>query len=295
MKIMITLLLMLFSIPLAATNTKTFEGEFVYYNSPYLVYYTYSDSESKEKNVHLLNVKTNQKDSLLSVEVKALDGMLYYCDNNTIKKRHLLQEPKAKDSVFLKTEFEIDNFYIDNRDVIIAEIDTSYEKVNIKHYVDGLCSFRQSVPCAPQEMEGQISRIYEFEDCYVISVQYDLYVFDKREKKLVKLLEGCTDFSVDETGNIYYTQNSEDFLVKTLFVCNVKEPTHKREITKSSGSIETYSYTINGKNKGFASIEDKLYELKNLQLQPVSHIKISVNDDSEVTINKKEGNFVLSY
>lgn len=69
---MITIMLMLFTIPLAATNTKTFEGEFVYYNSPYLVYYTYSDSEDKEKNVHLLNVKTNQKDSLLSVEVKVL-------------------------------------------------------------------------------------------------------------------------------------------------------------------------------------------------------------------------------
>ena len=136
---MITLLLMLFTIPLAAANTKTFEGEFVYYNSPCLVYYTYSDSESKEKNVYLQNLKTNQKDSLLSVEVKFFGDMLYYCDNNTIKKRHLFQEPKA--SVFLQTEFEIDNFYIDNRDVIIAEIDSSNEKVNIKHYVDGVCSF----------------------------------------------------------------------------------------------------------------------------------------------------------
>ena len=285
---------MLFTIPLAATNTKTFEGEFVYYNSPYLVYYTYSDSENKEKNVHLLNLKNNQKDSLLSVEVKAWDDVLYYCDNNTIKKRHLLQEPKAKDSVFLKTEFEIDNFYIGNRDVIIAEIDTSYEKVNIKHYVDGVCSFRQSVPCASQEMEGQISRIYEFEDYYVISVQYDLYVFDKREKKLVKLLEGCPDFSLDEVGNIYFTQNSEDFLVKTLFVCNIKDSTHKREIAKSSGRMEICCYTVNGKNKGYVFIDDKLYELENQKLQQVSNIRFSVNEDSEVTINKKEGNFVLS-
>lgn len=129
MKIMITLLLMLFTIPLAAANTITFEGEFVYYNSPCLVYYTDSDSESKEKNVYLQNLKTNQKDSLLSVEVKVLGDMLYYCDNNTIKKRHLFQEPKA--SVFLQTEFEIDNFYIDNRDVIIAEIGSSYEKVTL--------------------------------------------------------------------------------------------------------------------------------------------------------------------
>lgn len=293
MKIMTTLLLMLFTITLAAANTKTFEGEFVYYNSPCLVYCTYSDSESKEKNVHLQNFKTNQKDSLLSVEVRVLGDMLYYCDNNTIKKRHLFQEPKA--SVFLQTEFEIDNFYIDNRDVIIAEIDSSNEKVNIKHYVDGVCSFRQSVPCIPQEMEGQITRIYEFEDYYVVSVQYDLYVYYKKENKLVQLVSDCPDFSMDETGNIYFTQNSEDFLVKTLFICNVKEPTHKREITKSSGGIETYSYKINGKNKCFASIEDKLYELKDLQLQPVSHIKISVNDDSEVTINMKECNFVLSY
>ena len=180
---MITLLLMLFTIPLAAANTKTFEGEFVYYNSPCLVYCTYSDSESKEKNVYLQNLKTNQKDSLLSVEVKFFGDMLYYCDNNTIKKRHLFQEPKA--SVFLQTEFEIDNFYIDNRDVIIAEIDSSNEKVNIKHYVDGVCSFRQSVPCIPQEMEGQITRIYEFEDYYVVSVQYDLYVYYKKENKLV--------------------------------------------------------------------------------------------------------------
>lgn len=289
---MITLLLMFFTIPLAAANTKTFEGEFVYYNSPCLVYYTYSDSESKEKNVYLQNLKTNQKDSLLSVEVKISGDMLYYCDKNTIKKRHLFQEPKA--SVFLQTEFEIDNFYIDNRDVIITEIDSSNEKVNIKRYVDGICSFRQSVPCASQEMEGQISRIYEFEDYYVISVQYDLYVYDKREKKLVKLLEGCPDFSLDEVGNIYFTQNSEDFLVKTLFVCNIKDSTNKDEIAKSSGRMELCCYTVNGKNKGFAFIEDKLYELENQKLQPVSNIKLSINEDSKVTVNKKEGNFVLS-
>ena len=292
MKIMITLLLMLFTIPLAAANTKTFEGEFVYYNSPCLVYCTYSDSESKEKNVYLQNLKTNQKDSLLSVEVKVFGDMLYYCDNNTIKKRHLFQEPKA--SVFLQTEFEIDNFYIDNRDVIIAEIDSSNEKVNIKHYVDGICSFRQSVPCIPQEMEGQITRIYEFEGYYVVSVQYDLYVYVKKENKLVKLVNGSPDFSIDETGNIYFTQNSEDFLVKTLFVCNIKEPTDKHEIRKSSGRIEVYCYAINDKKKGYALIEDKLYELINQQLQPVSNIKFSVNEDSEVTINEKEGNFVLS-
>ena len=289
---MITLLLMLFTIPLAAANTKTFEGEFVYYNSPCLVYYTYSDSESKEKNVHLQNLKTNQKDSLLSVEVRVWGDMLYYCDNNTIKKRHLFQEPK--DSVFLQTEFEIDNFYIDNRDVIIAEIDSSNEKVNIKHYVDGVCSFWQSVPCIPQEMEGQITRIYEFEDYYVVSVQYDLYVYYKKENKLVQLVSGCPDFSMDETGNIYFTQNSEDFLAKTLFVCNVKKPADKHEIRKSSGRTEVYSYTINDKKKGFALIDDKLYELKNQQLQPVPDIKFSINEDSEVTINKEEGNFVLS-
>jgi len=293
MKIMTTFLLMLFTIPLAAANTKTFEGEFVYYNSPCLVYYTDSDSESKEKNVYLQNLKTNQKDSLLSVEVKVLGDMLYYCEKNTIKKRHLFKEPKA--SVFLQTEFEIDNFYIDNRDVIIAEIDSSNEKVNIKHYVDGICSFRQSVPCIPQEMEGQITRIYEFEDYYVVSVQYDLYVYYKKENKLVQLVSGCPDFSMDETGNIYFTQNSEDFLAKTLFVCNVKEPTDKHEIRKSSGRTEVYSYTINDKKKGFALIDDKLYELINQQLQPVSDIKFSINEDSEVTINKKEGNFVLSF
>ena len=292
MKIMTTLLLMLFTITLAAANTKTFEGEFVYYNSPCLVYYTYSDSESKEKNVYLQNLKTNQKDSLLSVEVKVFGDMLYYCDNNTIKKRHLFQEPKA--SVFLQTEFEIDNFYIDNRDVIIAEIDSSNEKVNIKHYVDGICSFRQSVPCIPQEMEGQITRIYEFEDYYVVSVQYDLYVYYKKENKLVQLVSGCPDFSMDETGNIYFTQNSEDFLAKTLFVCNVKKPADKHEIRKSSGRTEVYSYTINDKKKGFALIDDKLYELKNQQLQPVPDIKFSINEDSEVTINKEEGYFVLS-
>lgn len=292
MKIMTTLLLMLFTITLAAANTKTFEGEFVYYNSPCLVYCTYSDSESKEKNVYLQNLKTNQIDSLLSVEVKISGDMLYYCDKNTIKKRHLFQEPKA--SVFLQTEFEIDNFYIDNRDVIITEIDSSNEKVNIKHYVDGVCSFWQSVPCIPQEMEGQITRIYEFEDYYVVSVQYDLYVYVKKENKLVQLVSGSPDFSMDETGNIYFTQNSEDFLVKTLFVCNVKEPADKHEIRKSSGRTEVYSYTINDKKKGFALIGDKLYELKNQQLQPVPDIKFSINEDSEVTINKEEGNFVLS-
>ena len=166
--------------------------------------------------------------------------------------------------------------------------------MNIKHYVDGICSFRQSVPCIPQEMEGQITRIYEFEDYYVVSVQYDLYVYYIKENKLVQLISGSPDFSMDETGNIYFTQNSEDFLAKTLFVCNVKKPTEKHEIRKSSGRTEVYSYTINDKKKGFALMDDKLYELKNQQLQPVPDIKFSINEDSEVTINKQEGNFVLS-
>ena len=68
----------------------------------------------------------------------------------------------------------------------------------------------------------------------------------------------------------------------------------KHEIRKSSGRTEVYSYTINSKKKGFALIDDKLYELKNQQLQPVPDIKFSINEDSEVTINKEEGNFVLS-
>ena len=74
-----------------------------------------------------------------------------------------------------------------------------------------------------------------------------------------------------------------------------KKPADKHEIRKSSGGTEVYSYTINDKKKGFALIGDKLYELKNQQLQPVPDIKFSINEDSEVTINKEEGNFVLSF
>lgn len=294
MKTIITLLLMLFAIPSVAQNTKCFKGELMALNSPYVIYCTHSDSEEKEKNVHFWNSKTNQTDSLFSIEAKFLENALYYCDKNTIKKRHLSKD-NNKDSILLKTEYNIENFYIADKNIIIAEVDSSSEKVNIMYYVDGKCSFRQSVPCHSEEMEWQISTIYSFDDYFLISVQYDLYIFDKKEKTLTNFIKDCPDFSMDETGNIYYTQNSEDFLSKTLYVSNIKEPTRKREIAKISGSIKMYSYTINNKNKTYALTDDKLYELKNQSLQPISNMSLSDDKGCKVIINPKEENFILNY
>ena len=77
---------MLFAIPSVAQNTKTFKGEFMSLNSPYVIYSSHTDSEEKEKNVYFWNSKTNQTDSLFSIEAKVLNDVLYYCDKNTIKK-----------------------------------------------------------------------------------------------------------------------------------------------------------------------------------------------------------------
>ena len=294
MKTIITLMLMLFAIPSVAQNTKCFKGEFIALNSPYVIYCTHSDSEEKEKNVHFWNSKTNQTDSLFSIEAKVWNDILYYCDDNTIKKRHLSKD-NNKDSILLKTEYNIENFYIADKNIIIAEVDSSSEKVNIMYYVDGKCSFRQSVPCHSEEMEWQISTIYSFDDYFLISVQYDLYIFDKKEKTLTNFIKDCLDFSMDETGNIYYTQNSEDFLSKTLYVSNIKNPTRKCEIAMTSGSIKMYSYTINYKNKTYALIDDKQYELKNQSLQPISNMSLSDDKGCKVIINPKEENFTLNY
>ena len=123
-------MLMLFAIPSVAQNTKCFKGEFIALNSPYVIYCTHSDSEEKEKNVHFWNSKTNQTDSLFSIEAKVWNDILYYCDNNTIKKRHLSKD-NNKDSILLKTQYNIENFYIEDYDIIVAEVDASSEKVNI--------------------------------------------------------------------------------------------------------------------------------------------------------------------
>ena len=294
MKTIITLMLMLFAIPSVAKNTKCFKGELMAFNSPYIMYCTHSDSEEKEKNVHFWDSNTNQTDSLFSIEAKFLENALYYCDNNTIKKRHL-SKGNNKDSILLKTQNNIENFYIVDNNIIIAEVDSQSEKVNIMYYVDGKCSFRQSVPCHSEEMEWQISTIYPFEDYFLISVQYDLYVFDKKGKTLTNFIKDCPDFSMDQTGNIYYTQNSEDFLSKALYVSNIKEPTNKREIAKISGSIKMYSYTINKKNKTYALIDDKLYELKDQSLHPISNISFSDDKGCKVIINPKEETFILNY
>ena len=263
-------------------------------NSPYVIYSTHTDSEEKEKNVHFWNSNTNQTDSIFSIEAKVLNDALYYCDKNTIKKIHI-SKGNNKDSILLRTQFNIDNFYIGDNDIIVAEIDSSYEKVNIMYYVDGKIAFRQTVPCHPEEMEWQISTIYSFEDYYLISVQYDLYIFDKKKKTLTNFIKDCPDFSIDQAGNICYTQNSEDFLSKALYVSNIKEPTIKREITKILGSTKMYSYTINGKIKIYALIDDKLYELQAQSLQPISIISLSDNKGRKVTINPKEENFILNY
>lgn len=285
---------MLFAIPSVAQNTKTFKGEFMELNSPYVIYSTHTDSEEKEKNVHFWNSNTNQTDSIFSIEAKVLNDALYYCDKNTIKKIHISRGNNL-DSILLRTQFNIDNFYIGDNDIIVAEIDSSHEKVNIMYYVDGKIAFRQTVPCHPEEMEWQISTIFSFEDFYLISVQYDLYVFDKKRKTLTRFIKDCPDFSMDQSGNIYYSQNSEDFLSKTLYVSNIKEPTIKREITKILGSTKMYSYTTNGKIKTYALIDDKLYELQDQSLQPISIISLSDNKGHKVTINPQEEIFILNY
>ena len=80
-----------------------------------------------------------------------------------------------------------------------------------------------------------------------------------------------------------------------FMACNIKKTADRHEMAKSSGSMEIGCYPINGKNKGYALIDDKLYELEKQKLLPVSNMTFSINEDSEVTINKKEGNFVLSF
>jgi hypothetical protein len=100
---------------------------------------------------------------------------------------------------------------------------------------------------------------------------------------------------MNQSGNIYYTQNSEDFLSKTLYVSNIKEPSSKHQIAKISGSIKMYSYTLNGKNRTYALIDDKLHELKDQSLQPISIISLSDNKGRKVIINLKEENFILNY
>ena len=112
----------------------------------------------------------------------------------------------------------------------------------------------------------------EQKDCCGIN-----YVFDKKRKTLTRFIKDCPDFSMDQSGNIYYTQNSEDFLSKTLYVSNIKEPSSKHQIAKISGSIKMYSYTLNGKNRTYALIDDKLHELKDQSLQPISIISLSDN------------------
>ena len=70
---------------------------------------------------------------------------MYYCDCKTIKKRNLSSESVNGDSVIYSSPFEIENFFIENGNLLVTEIDSSYEKVNIKYYVDGVCSFCESV------------------------------------------------------------------------------------------------------------------------------------------------------
>jgi hypothetical protein len=56
-----------------------------------------------------------------------------------------------------------------------------------------------------------------------------------------------------------------------------------------------YSYTLNGKNRTYALIDDKLHELKDQSLQPISIISLSDNKGRKVIINLKEENFILNY
>lgn len=204
MKKILTVLLMFVAMSSFAQKNQFVKGHFVGISSPYVVYYTYSDLENKVNDVWLWNTLTNHTDSLYAIEAKIVDNALYYCDCKTIKKRNLSSESVNGDSVIYSSPFEIENFFIENGNLLVTEIDSSYRKVNIIYYVDDVCIFRESVPCHPEEMEYQIVQIDSFEDYFVISVQYDLYIFDKRNKILVKIAENCNYVSMDRFGNIYY-------------------------------------------------------------------------------------------
>ncbi|MBR5763710.1 MAG: hypothetical protein IKX93_03720 [Bacteroidaceae bacterium] len=294
MKQIFIVLLMLFAHPLFAQKNQFVKGHFVGVSSPYVVYYTYSDLENKVNDVWLWNTLTNHTDSLYAIEAKIVDNALYYCDCKTIKKRNFSSESVNGDSVIYSSPFEIENFYIDNGNLLVTEIDSSCEKVNIKYYVDGICSFCESVPCIPQELEYQIVQIFPLEDCFAITVQGDLYIFDKKKKEINKIIES-KDALIDETGNIYYVTSSEDYSTDFLNVVNIKDLDNKSVIAKSVNFIQLYSYLINDVEKCYGIIDGNLFRLKNRELNPVKSVKFSEKNTYTVIINPKEEYFVLDY
>lgn len=287
---------MLFAHPLFAQKNQFVKGNFIGISSPYVVYYTYSDLENKENDVWVWNTATNKLDSLSAIEAKIVDNSLYYCDFYSLKKRHLARNSDEKDSILFESKTEIENFYIENGNLLVTEIDSSYRKVNIIYYVDDVCIFRESVPCHPEEMEYQIVQIDSFEDYFVISVQYDLYIFDKRNKILVKIAENCNYVSMDRFGNIYYDIISQEDYSEIIYASNVKELKKKVEIKKNPGRIHTYYYYyLNGTRKGCSVFNGKLYELEDMQIKAVQNIRISYGLGRIITYNPKEEYFVLDY
>lgn len=294
MKKIFALLLMLVAMSSFAQKSKFVKGHFIGISSPYVVYYTYSDLENKENDVWVWNTATNKLDSLSAIEAKIVDNSLYYCDFYSLKKRHLARNSDEKDSILFESKTEIENFYIENGNLLVTEIDSSYRKVNIIYYVDDVCIFRESVPCHPEEMEYQIVQIDSFEDYFVISVQYDLYIFDKRNKILVKIAENCNYVSMDRFGNIYYDIISQEDYSEIIYASNVKELKKKVEILKNPGRIHTYYY-LNGTRKGCSVFNGKLYELDDMQIKAVQNIRISYGLGRIITYNPKEEYFVLDY
>ena len=294
MKKILTVLLMFVAISSFAQKNQFVKGHFVGISSPYVVYYTYSDLENKVNDVWLWNTLTNHTDSLYAIEAKIVDNALYYCDCKTIKKRNLSSESVNSDSVIYSSPFEIENFYIENGNLLVTEIDSSYEKVNIKYYVDGVCSFRESVPCIPQELEYQIVQIFTLEDCFAITVQGDLYFFDNKEKVINKIVES-KEALVDETGNIYYVTSSEDYSTDFLNMMNISDLKDKYVIAQSSNFIKLYSYSVSDVKKCYCIIDGNLFRLKNRELNPVKSVKFSEKNTYTVIINPKEEYFVLDY
>lgn len=295
MKHVFVILLMFAVAPSFASGIVNRKGYFLDLSFPYLVYYTYSDLENKENDVWVWNTATNKLDSLSAIEAKIVDNSLYYCDFHSLKKRNLARNSDEKDSILFESKTEIENFFIENGNLLVTEIDSSYRKVNIIYYVDDVCIFRESVPCHPEEMEYQIVQIDSFEDYFVISVQYDLYIFDKRNKILVKFAENCNYVSMDRFGNIYYDLISQEDYSEIIYASNVKELKKKVEIKKNPGRIHTYYYYLNGTRKGCSVFNGKLYELDDMQIKAVQNIRIPYGLGRIITYNPKEEYFVLDY
>lgn len=264
-----------------------------------VVYSTNVDCECKEQEIHLLNT-TNMKDSCLDGNNAFVSGEdIYY---NLANKIHLLhfKDHSFKDSVVYCGKYEIQDFHIQDNDLMVVENYSNESEDKALLYFcrnnDKTLVLTHNLPS--QELEGQLANIFKWKNFYIIQIRYGLYIFDSKTRKLTTINKSTSDAAIDTEGNVYYTTYSveEGTLLRTFHLSDINNGpidaiSKEISITSFNGFIPCF---INcGRRNPYVESNKKYYLLEDGKLKSFPTTPLFLDTNHKVRLDSKNPDYFI--